>query len=484
MVFDFVILGGGAAAYHAAAEFARLGRKYTIVLVSREAFPPCYPKSMVQKLAENQDIFDSLLATEKWFLDNNVALSLNTNVTQMDAKKRLLVGERFDPSTNQSVPLQIKARSALILATGASPIVGPPLEVLDDTPLVAPRSEFGYPLVHGLFTLRTFAGGLAINRHLQLATNVVVVGGGFLGLDMAYIARRRGVDTTIVGGNQLLERVFTPGMASIYQNFFESNGVTVITKNRCSNILVREGRVVGVTLQDGSRISCDMVMVACGVVPNVELFRDQLKLEKGTNTPGVLVDPYLLTSVPGVYAIGDVCAMRYSQHNPGAIRHLSHAQASGTSVARMLVSALDAGDRSTRRRGSKVVLSKAGGSARSTIQDRMMDALVPGSSAEPYTPHPAYDVNHFNFLGRVSGDRLGPDFLMVGHDMGPGNKMLTLWLWENRIVGAFISNPTEPERQLLDEATSNQWYVINLPEIRAMTDALEALEHIKKFHKL
>ena len=57
--------------------------------------------------------------------------------------------------------------------------------------------------------------------------------------------------------------------------------------------------MVGVRLKDGRELECDMVMVACGVIPNIELFRDQLQLEKNTKTPAVLVDPFLLTSVPG-----------------------------------------------------------------------------------------------------------------------------------------------------------------------------------------
>ena len=178
--------------------------------------------------------------------------------------------------------------------------------------------------------------------------------------------------------------------------------------------------------------------------------------------------------------------MRYSQHNPGAIRHISNAIASGVCVARALMMALDS--LAEPRRGSKVESARKNPNSRSTIvvdtiSDKLMRALLPGSGALPHTPHPAYDVNHFNLRGYVSGDRLGPDFVMVGRDMGPGEKMVTFWLWECRVVGAYVSNPTDKDKSLLDEATREQWYIENLPELRDMTNAYEALEHIKHHHR-
>ena len=122
------------------------------------------------------------LQTEKWFDDNRINLSLLTNITFVDAKKRLLIGDKRDKYTHRSTHVRIRAARALILATGARPAQGPPLIVLDNQDLGPAKSpNCSYPKVRGLFTLRTYAGGAEISRHLETAKQAVVIGGGFLG---------------------------------------------------------------------------------------------------------------------------------------------------------------------------------------------------------------------------------------------------------------------------------------------------------------
>eukprot|EP00300_Choanocystis_sp_HF-7_P042515 c9262_g1_i1.p1 GENE.c9262_g1_i1~~c9262_g1_i1.p1 ORF type:complete len:229 (+),score=36.96 c9262_g1_i1:150-836(+) len=228
-----------------------------------------------------------------------------------------------------------------------------------------------------------------------------------------------------------------------------------------------------------------MVTVACGVIPNVDLFRDQLQLEKQAKSPGILVDSFLLTSVPGVYAIGDVCAMRYTQHNPGAIRHLSNATTSGRHVARELMIALRAADGPVpKRRGSKL-LNPILGSV-NEFQDAVMHALRPGTGANPYMPHPTFELNHFGIQGYVTGDKMGPltDFFLLGTGISKAESVIALWLWESRLVGAFVSNPSNEDKLLLDQATNEQWYIESVPVLRVKTTVKEVLEHIKKAHRV
>lgn len=507
--FDFVILGGGTAALFAARKFAESKEKYSVAVVSREANTPFCPKVLVQALADNAAPEVSIMQEEEWFREHGITLLLNTNVTSVDMKSRVLTADRSDKPKQQhhnntspnTTHVRIKAMRALILAMGAKPLPGPPLVELDDnnstksntedealSESVRSASTLGNKstewsnTVAGYFVLRTYDGGLRINQCLEKAERVVVVGGGFLGLDVAYIARSRGKHVTLICSSQyVLRRIFTPEMSRMYQEFFASHGVQLVMKNQCTRVLSRKGKVVGVELLDGTRLSCDMCVVACGVAPNVELARGQLQLEKGTSTPAILVDSFLATSVPGVYAIGDVCAMRYAQHNPGAIRHCSNARLGGAHVVETLLGAIQ----TSQRRASRVspALSKGLKMAEKSQPEQLLELLKPGMGAKPFVPHPAYDVNHFHFKGYVSGDRLGPDFVMVGTDMSPHSKLVTLWLWENRVVGAYVSNPTEEEKRLLDEATRDQWYVEGLPQLRAMVDANEALQHLRTHHR-
>eukprot|EP00300_Choanocystis_sp_HF-7_P033608 c4598_g1_i2.p1 GENE.c4598_g1_i2~~c4598_g1_i2.p1 ORF type:complete len:1117 (+),score=273.05 c4598_g1_i2:1-3351(+) len=497
--YDFVILGGGTAAVFAARKFAESNKeKYTVAVVSRESNTPFCPKVLVQALADNTSPAVSIMQDEAWFKDNGITLFLNTNVTHADLKGRLLVGERDDTTNPTAAPrhLRIRANRALILAMGARPANGPPVVRLDRLPgdeeiasvasvdtLRESVGSFRNPFhnnIEGYFTLRTFSTGLKINEYLGFAKKVVVVGGGFLGLDIAYIARSRGLDVTLVcSSDHVLRRIFTPVMSQMYQDFFVSHGVKLAMGKACVQVFADHERVVGVGLKDGTRIDCDMCVVACGVCPNIDLVRGQCQLEKGTSTPAILVDSFLVTSVPGVYAIGDVCAMRYAQHNPGAIRHCSNARMGGSHVVETLLDAIQ----TTKRRASRV--SDVSHKPKPTkAEDQILELLRPGMGARPFVPHPAYDVNHFHFKGYVTGDRLGPDFVMVGNDMGPNSKMVTFWMWENRVVGAYVSNPTPEEKLLLDEATRDQWYIEHMPELRTMTDAYHALEHLRVFHRL
>eukprot|EP00300_Choanocystis_sp_HF-7_P030482 c39320_g1_i1.p1 GENE.c39320_g1_i1~~c39320_g1_i1.p1 ORF type:complete len:569 (+),score=119.71 c39320_g1_i1:64-1707(+) len=483
--FDIIILGGGVAAFSAVSELVKAqgddseeGNRFSIAMISRESQPPFFAGKMVEQLAGKKPIDDSLIVTEKWFRDNHITLLLNTQVTFVDVKRRLLVADASE--SDYASHFRLRATCALILATGARPKPGPPVTLLDDATTTVTYSSFeNIPSIEGVFTLRSLEVGRKIDKFLDKSNKIVVVGAGFLGLDMVYIARQRGLQVTLVGGSQLLQNIFTRDMANQYRAFLEHNGITVITNNICTQILARGNRVVGVVLADGTTLDCDMVTVACGVIPNVELFRGQLELEKNTTTPGLLVDSFLLTSVPGVYAIGDLCAMRYSQHNPGAIRHLSNARYSGVHVGRGLMTAMLV---TNSHRRSQVSTQKLSGKCAKEYQDKIMRALMPGSGADPYVAHPTYDINHFNFRGFVSGDRLGPDFIQVGQDMGPHNKMVNLWLWENRLVGAFVSNPTDAEKELLNQATKDQWYICDIPELRLKTEAVEALAHIANNH--
>eukprot|EP00300_Choanocystis_sp_HF-7_P013683 c18404_g1_i1.p1 GENE.c18404_g1_i1~~c18404_g1_i1.p1 ORF type:complete len:299 (+),score=49.08 c18404_g1_i1:332-1228(+) len=296
---------------------------------------------------------------------------------------------------------------------------------------------------------------------------------------MAHIAKLRGLEVTLVCSSPyILRRIFTPEMSDMYMEFFKQHGVEMLMGLTCTNILVRHGHVTGVRLCDGTEMPADMVVIGCGVRPNIDLFRDQLALEHGTKTPGILVDPYLLTSVPGVYAIGDVAAMRFCQHNPGAMRHYCNAKAAGTLVTKLL---LAAAKQIEHVRSKSIARDPAQGLVPSRLgHDKV---LVPASTEiTPYVPHPSYDVAHFGFRGYVSGDRLGPDFVMIGERMDSKHKLVTFWLWENRVVGAFVSDPSDEEKALLDQATSEQWYIQDVPTLRHIKSAHHAIKHVRQHH--
>lgn len=326
----------------------------------------------------------------------------------------------------------------------------------------------------GLFRLRTFASALELNGALDQHDSAVVIGGGLLALDLAYLARERGLRVTVVCPSaRILTSVFDPELSRMYQEFFEAHRVRMIMNTSCETITAQYGAVTGVQLSSGETLMTGLALVACGVRPNVELFKGQVQLERNTQAPGILVDPFLMTSVPGVYAIGDVCALRFTQSDAGSTRHYLNALNSGKHVAQNLV----------RRAGAE--------HCRKPLALTNMRDSVRAEGA--YVPHPTFELNHFGLRCFVLGDRLGPDVLLI---VGPQREsdandkpalvardVLVLWLWENRVVGGFVSGATTAEElEILDDATRNQWHIRQVPVLRKLGCLRAAFEHLAANH--
>eukprot|EP00300_Choanocystis_sp_HF-7_P013493 c18318_g1_i4.p1 GENE.c18318_g1_i4~~c18318_g1_i4.p1 ORF type:complete len:312 (+),score=35.35 c18318_g1_i4:61-936(+) len=224
--FDIVIVGGGMASLYAVKELAQgmaFPGEYSVVVVSREGQLPFSSAQMVQMMAENQDLNASIIENESWFLANRITFLLKTEVSSIDVQQRLVTCE-----PRRGARFRLRATSALILATGARPNSGPPVKHLDDP---TPRSPPLTLPVDGIFTLRSLEVAHSLTRCLETAKHLVVVGGGFLGLDMVHVATRRGVSVTLVAGSRLLNKIFTPAMSEKYKLCLETQGVRVVTVN-------------------------------------------------------------------------------------------------------------------------------------------------------------------------------------------------------------------------------------------------------------
>ncbi|ABD06463.1 assimilatory nitrate reductase (NADH) beta subunit [Rhodopseudomonas palustris HaA2] len=275
-----VIIGNGMAAVRLVEELAKtaLGR-YAIAVIGDEP-----------RLAYNRVLLSSVLAREipateielrpaQWWRDRGVTLLYGESAAAKAIDPAI---RRVRLATGATLPF-----SRLVIATGSKPIR-----------LNVPGME-----LPGVLTFRDLADVAAIEQAASGGRSAVVIGGGLLGLEAAYGLAKSGTKVTVVHlMDRLMERQLDPTAAAMLKRAVERKGITVELSADTAAI-IGDGRVEAVQLADGRTLAADLVVVAAGIRPNVELAR-AAGLDIGR---GILVDDHLQTSKRDIYAIGE-CA--------------------------------------------------------------------------------------------------------------------------------------------------------------------------------
>jgi len=277
----FVIVGAGLAGAKAAETLREEGFDGPVILIGDEAERP-YERPPLSKdyllgKAERDSIF---VHAQDWYREHDVDLRLGTDVTGIDRAAHEVVladGTRV-------------GYGKLLLTTGSSPR----------------RLQVPGGGLHGVHYLRRAKDSDAIKEAFQAAKRVVVIGAGWIGLEVAAAARTGGADVTVVEMAELpLLRVLGREVAQVFADLHRDQGVDLRLGVQVDDIVGSDGRAAGVQLTDGSQISADAVVVGVGVMPNTEL-AEAAGLEISN---GVTTDASLRTSDPDIYAAGDVaCA--------------------------------------------------------------------------------------------------------------------------------------------------------------------------------
>jgi 3-phenylpropionate/trans-cinnamate dioxygenase ferredoxin reductase subunit len=212
------------------------------------------------------------------------------------------------------------AYDALLIATGAAP-----------RPLNATRAY-----LPGLHYLRTAGDADALRRAAAEARSVAVIGGGWVGSEVAASLRQLGHEVTLISNlPRPLERVLGPEVAEAYRALHLEHGVRLVHGH--VSALDGDRRVEGVRLSDGQQVTADVVVAGVGAVPRLKLaMRGGLELREG----GIAVDEHLRSSVPGIYAAGDVAAAwhpRYGRHV--RVEHWDNAIRQGRAAAANILGA-------------------------------------------------------------------------------------------------------------------------------------------------
>lgn len=272
-----VIVGAGHAAGQAAASLRQDGYEGEICIIGSEPHLPYQrpPLSKQYLLGEHGLERGVYLRPEKFYTDKNVEVRAGVTVTAIDTSAKTVTTDTGD----------IVEWSQLLIATGSRPRI-----------LNVPGSD-----LDGIYYMRTIADVDKIKAAMETAKHMVIVGGGYIGLEVASVAVTHGLDVSVLEmESRILQRVTTPEMSEYYHQLHRSRGVHILINTTVSGFAGDQGKVTGVLAGD-STIPAEIVVVGIGILPNVEIAADAgLDVDNG-----IVVDDHCRTSAPDVYAAGD-----------------------------------------------------------------------------------------------------------------------------------------------------------------------------------
>jgi 3-phenylpropionate/trans-cinnamate dioxygenase ferredoxin reductase component len=276
---DYLLIGGGLASGNCARWLRESGADGSILLVGREPDPPYNRPDLSKKYLRGEEPkTDVLFRPDEWWGEQNIELMTRTSVTGLDANERVAKLQSGD---------EVRFGQAL-LATGSN--------------VRRLRIEGGQ--LEGIHYLRTFGNSDAIRTDAEQAENVVIVGGSFIGTEVAASLTAMGKKCSIVMQEEItLELPFGKEVGGFFHRVLEDNGVDIHGGDELERI-EGDDRVRKVVTKRGTELNADMVVIGVGVTPDVTLAKGA-GLDLGERG-GVKVSSRLEASCPDVYAAGDI----------------------------------------------------------------------------------------------------------------------------------------------------------------------------------
>ncbi len=276
MKTNYLIIGNSAGGIAAAEAIRQLDKKGDILMVSDEPYP-AYSRPLIAKILTNERTLNEILfRPEGFYEEHGITCLQGSKIDALD----------FDKRTARFSSGDVVSWKKLLLATGGKPIV-PPVKGIDK---------------EGVFNFITLDDARAIDSFLPEVRRAVVIGGGLIGTSVTDALLKRDVRVSVVEMKDKMLNVMLDDTAStMAEDVIKKAGVDIITGHTVAEIIGGE-KVDGVILDNGKELKCQMVVVAIGVLPRVELVRgSQIEVNRG-----IVVDRFMATSVKDVYACGDV----------------------------------------------------------------------------------------------------------------------------------------------------------------------------------
>lgn len=290
VIHDVAIIGGGLAGAQAAKELRDAGYLDRISLVSDETVPPYLRPPLSKDYLTGEVNRDSVFVhPERWYVDHAVELILDNAARELDFGSRsiLLADGRH------------LTYDALLLATGSTP-----------RRLTIPGADLA-----GIHYLRRLDDSDRIRDAFTVDQRIVLIGAGWIGLEIASAARRAGRNVTIVEPADVpLQATLGPRLGQYFAELHRAHGVDLRLGASVEEVLDERGNVAGVRLAGGEEIPADVLIIGIGITPNTRLAEDGgLRINNG-----IAVDEHLRTEALNVYAAGDVA----NAYHPWLRRHL------------------------------------------------------------------------------------------------------------------------------------------------------------------
>lgn len=307
MKFDIVVVGGSTAGFYLVKTLRAKGYTGSIGLIDREDTLPYNRYKLSKTWLTGKTLDAPIFKPESFFDENDIKLLLNTEVVAVDEDAKQVI----------TADQQTITYGQLVLAMGA-----------ESRHLQLPNDD-----AEGIFYLRSYHDAVKIKQWSQQVKDVVLIGAGFIGLELASSFRKLGLNVTVVEYNQHPLGRVVGSQASEYfvkmhqehdVNFVLGQGVTSFTHDE-------QHRVIGVVTDTGTTIPAQMVVVGVGAVPNTSIKADHLTL--GQN---IVVNEYSETAVKDIYAVGDATIWPF-QGEEIHVEHWEHAQSHGKNLAANLI---------------------------------------------------------------------------------------------------------------------------------------------------
>ena len=277
-----LIVGGGHAGANTAFALRKDGFDGEIAIISDEGYLPYHrPPLSKDFLKHNLAIEKMGFKSDDFYEKQKISINLNTQIDSIDLASNLAITE--DASFNFDY---------LVFATGASPRLLP-MENADSK---------------NLFYLRQITDVLSMHQQITPNKEIVLIGGGYIGLEVASAMIELGLKVTILEAEErILQRVTSPEVSQFYNDFHSKKGVRIICNAKVTNLNAENQMINSVSLESGESLAADIVLVGIGAVPNTQL-ADSIGLDCNN---GIKVDQYCRTSIPNILAIGD-CASSFN----------------------------------------------------------------------------------------------------------------------------------------------------------------------------
>ncbi|KAK6942638.1 FAD/NAD(P)-binding domain [Dillenia turbinata] len=416
--FKYVILGGGVSAGYAAREFAKQGVKpHELAIISKEAVAP-YERPALSKaylFPENPARLPGFHVCvgsggerlpPEWYSGKGIELILSTEIVKADLASKTLTSAAGDTFKYHT----------LIIATGSTVIR------LTDFKVQGADAK-------NIFYLREIDDADKLYEAIKAKKNgkAVVVGGGYIGLELSAVLKINNFDVSMVYPEPwCMPRLFTSGIAAFYEGYYSIKGIKIIKGTVATGFISNaDGEVTEVQLKDGRSLEADIVVVGVGGRPLTTLFKGQVEEDKG----GIKTDAFFKTSVPDVYAVGDVATFPLKLYNDvRRVEHVDHARKSAEQAV-------------------KAILSE-------------------GKSNDEYDYLPFFYSRAFELSWQFYGDNVGETVLFGNNDPeAPKPKFGTYWIKDGKVVGAFLEGGSPDENKAIAKVARVQPPVSSLTEL-------------------